>query len=64
MAFLPEKEISMGAIRDALGGAVNIGSNSTSQAWGRIARIIYYSRHLSDLEITHIYNASKQTYGI
>lgn len=45
-------------------GTANMGTANFSQYWGKIAMFMYYSRHLTDAEITSIYSFYQTKYSI
>jgi hypothetical protein len=53
------------SVNQAIGAFGNNSADSPpSQPWGRLAQILYYNRHLTDSEITQIYNTYRSRYGI
>ncbi len=56
---------STASVNQAIGAFGNNSADSPpSQPWGRLAQILYYNRHLTNEEITQIYNAYRSRYGI
>jgi hypothetical protein len=51
----------IGSHHDATAG---MGTANFSQFWGKIAKFMYYSRHLTDSEITSIYRSYQSKYNL